>query len=78
MKFGCTCSKLISNGIAHSHFYRNVVYRALKLRNDPGKLIDPLNKPIRNSKQFITVIKSLNIVFIGINSDFVISKLKVN
>ena len=46
--------------------------------NDPGKLVDPLNKLILKGYQFNTVIRSLNIVFIGINIDFVISKFKAN
>ena len=78
MKFGCTCIKLISNGIAHPHFYGNVVNSARKFRNDPCKLIAPLIKLILKGYQFNTVIRSLNIVFIGINIDFVISKLKAN
>ena len=68
LKFGCTCRKLISNGIAHPHFY--IVNRAQTFRNDPGKLIGPLNKLILKGYQFNTVIRSLNIVFIGINIDF--------
>ena len=32
LKFGCTCRKLTSNGIAHPHFYGNVVHRARKFR----------------------------------------------
>ena len=32
LKFGCTCRKLISNGIAHPHFYGNVVNRERKFR----------------------------------------------
>ena len=78
LKFGCTCRKLISNGIAHPHFYGNVVNRARKFRNDPCKLVAPLNKLILKGYLFNTVIRSLNIVFIGINIDFVISRLKAN
>ena len=78
LKFGCTCRKLISNGIAHPHVYGNVVNRARKFRNDPCKLVAPLNKLILKGYLFNTVIRSLNIVFIGINIDFVISKLKAN
>ena len=37
-----------------------------------------LNRLILKDDQFHTVIRSLNIVFIGINIDFVISKLKAN
>ena len=78
LKFGCTCRKLISNGIAHPHFYGNVVNPARKFRNDPCKLVAPLNKLILKGYLFNTVIRSLNIVFIGNNIDFVISKLKAN
>ena len=46
--------------------------------NDPGKLITSLNKLILKGYQFNTVIRSLNTVFIGINIDFVISKLEAN
>ena len=73
-----TCRKLISNGIAHPHFYGNVVNRARKFRKDPCKLVAPLNKLILKGYLFNTVIRSLNIVFSGINIDFVISKLKAN
>ena len=31
LKFGCTCRKLISNGIAHPRVYGNVVNRVRKL-----------------------------------------------
>ena len=78
LKFGVPVEKLISNGIAHPNSYGDVVYRARKLTNDPGKLIGPLSKLILKGYKFNTVIRSLNIVFIGINIDFVISKLKAN
>ena len=52
LKFGCTCRKLISNGIAHPHFYGNV-NRARKFRNDPCKFITPLNKLILKGYQFL-------------------------
>ena len=68
--------KLVKTGLFF--FYWNVVNRARKFKNDPCKLIAPLNKLILKAYQFNTVIKSLNIVFIGINIDFVISKLKAN
>ena len=45
----------------------------LKFRNDPGKLIAPLNKLILKGYQFNTIISLLDIVFIAINIDFVIS-----
>ena len=48
------------------------------VRNDLCKLIASLNKLILKGYQLNTVIRSLNIVFIDINIDFVISKLKAN
>ena len=42
------------------------------------KFVVPLNKLILKGYLFNSVIRSLNFVFIGINIDFVISKLKTN
>lgn len=55
----------------HPQFHGKIFYRARKFTNGPGKLI-------LKGYQFHTVMKSLNIVFIGIRIDFVISNSKVN
>ena len=49
-----------------------------KFRNDPGKHIDPFKYTTLKGYQFDIVIRSLNTVFIGIDIDLIISKLKAN
>lgn len=75
-QFIFSTTKLISNGIARPNLYGGVVYRDRKFRYDRVKLTHTLNKIILNGYDFNTVTKSLNIVFIGINVNFVISRLK--
>lgn len=56
----------------------DVVFRARKFRNNPGKTYRSFKKTYAKRLQFNTVIGSLNIVFIGMNIDFVISRFKAN
>ena len=74
---GCTSRKLIKNGISHPKFYGNIVLKAQKSLCDPCNLIKPLSKLISKGYHTNVVIRSLNIVYIGTNIDFVISKLNI-
>lgn len=75
-KYDSTCRNLIKNGISHPVFYGNVVNKANKFKNCPMDLSVWLNKLIDKGYNYTTVVKSLNIVFFGINIDSLINTLK--
>ena len=53
----------------------NVVNKARKFKPDPGGLKSHLNKLIRRGYRHNIVVRSLNMVFIGTNIDFLINSL---
>ena len=73
-KYRCTCHNLIKNGISYPTFYGNVVNKARKFKLDPSHL----NKLIRRGYRHNIVVRSLNIVFIGTNIDFLTNSLLVD
>lgn len=68
-KDGCRNTPFVLNEIAH-HMVVDVIYRHV------DTLINPLNKCILKIYQFNTVIINLDNVFIGININFDIKKIK--
>lgn len=77
-KYNTTCKHLIKAGISHPEFYGNVLYKAKKCLSSPNKLIKPLNRLIHKGYKYNIVVKSLRMVFFGINIDFLIGSLHYN
>ena len=77
-KFGCTCRKLIKQGISHPVFYGNIVYKAHKFKKCPSDLKNYLNRLIHKGYKFDIVVRSLNLVFVGKNIDTLIRSLHNN
>ena len=77
-KYNATCKHLIKEGISHPKFYGNVIYKAKKCFHTPNRLIKPLNRLIRRGFKYTIVVKSLRMVFFGINIDFLIGSLLPN
>ena len=77
-KYNATCKHLIKAGISHPEFYGNVLYKAKKCLSSPNKLIKPLNRLIQKGYKYNIVVKSLRMVFFGINIDFLIGSLHYN
>ena len=68
--------KLIVSGINHPIFYGNVINKAKKLRHSPDKLVIPLNRLICKGYSYNIVVKSLQMVFFGVNIDYLIRSLR--
>ena len=74
-KFGCTCNHLMKYGISHPTFYRNVASKARKFKLNLHGLKIHLNKLICKGHRHSIIIKSLKMVFIVTNIDFLVKKL---
>ena len=77
-KYNATCKHLIKAGISHPLFYGNVLHKGKKCFHSPNKLIKPLNRLIHKGYNYGIVVKSLRMVFFGINIDFLIGSLHLN
>ena len=78
LKYNFTCKHLIISGISHPTFYGNVLHKAKKCLRSPSKLIKPLNRLIHKGYKYNIVVKSLRMIFFGINIDFLIGSLHRN
>ena len=69
LKYKTTCKKLIVSGINHPIFYGNIINKAKKYRHSPDTLVTPLNRLICKGYSYNIVVKSLQMVFFGVNVD---------
>ena len=64
---------MVRNGI--SFIYGNITYLAYKFKNDPFKIIGPLNKFIHTCNKFEIVVRTLKLAFTDTNTDNLITYL---
>ena len=64
-KFGCTRRVLVISGISHPKFYGNVVYKARKFHNQPYDLLNWLRNLLFRGYKLDTLIRSVQMVFLG-------------
>ena len=73
-KYNSTCRHLIRSGISHPMFYGNILYKAQNCQYSPQKLTKLLNRLIKKRYSYDTVVRSLKIVYFGLNIDSLIAK----
>ena len=64
---------MVRNGI--SFIYGNITYLAYKFKNDPFKIIGPLNRFIHKCNKFEIVVRTLKLAFTDTNTDNLVTKL---